>query len=97
MIELKEALFTEKEVELYTKAYEMLEAASISGAVEGVELERLKEELDIIDYQIGENNKSRVKGLWYIRRLIRAMRDAVDKDGQDWLEYTRKMNKENNK
>ena len=34
MKELKEALFTEKEVELYTKAYEMLEAVSISGAVE---------------------------------------------------------------
>ena len=57
MRELKEELFTEKEVELYTKAYEMLEAVSISGAVEDVELERLKEKLAIIDKQIEENNK----------------------------------------
>ena len=57
MRELKEELFTEKEVELYTKAYEMLEAVSISGAVEDVELERLKEKLAIINKQIEENNK----------------------------------------
>ena len=49
MRELKEELFTEKEVELYTKAYEMLEAVSISGAVEDVELERLKEKLAMYD------------------------------------------------
>jgi len=57
MKELKEALFTEKEVELYTKAYEMLEAVSISGAVEDVELERLEKKLAIINKQIEENNK----------------------------------------
>tara|TARA_R110000744_G_scaffold72586_6_gene145600 strand:+ start:2260 stop:2433 length:174 start_codon:yes stop_codon:yes gene_type:complete len=57
MRELKEELFTEKEVELYTKAYEMLEAVSISGAVEDVELERLEKKLAIINKQIEENNK----------------------------------------
>ncbi len=79
MKELKvEALFTEKEAKLYTKAYEMLEdAVSISGVGEGIGLKRLKEELDIIDYQIGENNKSKYHK---VRRLIRAMKDAVDKD-----------------
>ena len=57
MKKLKEALFNEKEVELYTKAYEMLEAVSISGAVEDVELERLEKKLAIINKQIEENNK----------------------------------------